>query len=90
MSFGGSVGAMISSIKNNKRTRPSAFKKLKESGVEYTIRTELHFDKKSSPEKLRRIKEKIKKEQQVAFRKKVILFSLVLVIFILVISFVKF
>ena len=29
MSFGGAVGAMITSLKNNKRTRVSAFDKLK-------------------------------------------------------------
>jgi len=30
MGFGGSVGAMLTSLKNNKRTRVSTFKKLKD------------------------------------------------------------
>ena len=45
MSFG--VGqSMISSIKNNKRVRKSALKRLKEHPAEYG-ENQLHFDKKA-------------------------------------------
>lgn len=90
MSFGGAVGAMISSLKSNKRNRPSAFKKLKENGVEYSTRTELHFDKKSTPEQLRRIREDIKKEKRIALQKKIIILSIVLLVIIFVLGFIKF
>lgn len=90
MSFGGAVGAMISSLKNNKRDRPSAYKKLKDNRTTYENRTVLHFDKKSSPEQLRRIREKVRREHKVAFYRKVLVFSIILILVILLIGFIKF
>lgn len=90
MGFGGSVGAMLASLKNNKRTRPSAFKKLKENGVEYTNRTELHFDQKSSPAQLKAIRERIKRENRNALIKKAVLIGILLLSTILLIGFVAF
>lgn len=90
MGFGGSVGAMLASLKSNKRARPSAFKKLKENGVEYTTKTELHFDKKSTPAQLRALRKQIKKENRIALIKKAIIIGILLVIIILVVGFIKF
>lgn len=90
MGFGGSVGAMLASLKSNKRARPSAFKKLKENGVEYTTKTELHFDKKSTPAQLRALRKQIKKENRIALIKKAIIIGILLVLIILVVGFIKF
>ena len=74
MSFGGSVGAMITSLKNNKRSRVSTFKKLKDyKNVDYGEGT---IDKKASPEQLKEIREKLQKEN----RKKLIITLLYFVI----------
>ncbi len=62
MSFGGAVSAMVTSLKNNRRPRVSAFKKMKEfENVKYKKGT---IDKKASPELLRDIREKIQKENK--------------------------
>ena len=90
MGFGGSAGAMLASLKNNKRARPSAFKKLKENGVEYITKTELHFDKKSTPAQLRALRKQIKRENNIDFIKKAVIIGILLVIVILVVSFIKF
>ncbi len=90
MGFGGSVSAMLASLKNNKRNRPSAFKKLKENGVEYTSRTKLHFDQKSTPAQLRVIRKRIKRENRIAFAKKVIIMGALLTVIVLVIILMKF
>lgn len=90
MGFGGSVSAMLASLKNNKRTRPSAFKKLKENGAEYTSRTTLHFDQKSTPAQLRALRKRIKKENRIAFIKKAVIMGILLVGIILTIIFMKF
>jgi hypothetical protein len=90
MSFGGAVGAMITSIKNNKRSRPSAFRKLKENGVEYTTKTTLQFDQKASPAQLRNIQKKIQREQRAALLKKAFLIGAAILVIVLVIGFVKF
>lgn len=58
MSFGGAVSAMVTALKNNKRDRKSALKKLKDIGVEYSGKTELHFENKASPMELKKIREK--------------------------------
>jgi len=90
MGFGGSAGAMLASLKNNKRARPSAFKKLKESGVAYSTKTELYFDKKSTPAQLRALRKQIKRENDSAFIKKAIIIGILLVVIILVVGFIKF
>lgn len=90
MGFGGSVGAMLASLKNNKRARPSAFKKLKENGVEYTTKTELHFDKKSTPAQLRALRKQIKRENEIALIKKAIIIGILFVLIILAVGFIKF
>ena len=67
----GSISAMIASLKANKRTRVSTFDKLK--NYKKSKKSELHFDKKASPIELKRIKKKIQQENEIAFKRKVIL-----------------
>ncbi|WP_439131403.1 hypothetical protein [Polaribacter sp.] len=55
MSFGGAVSAMITSLKNNKRTRVSAFDKIKNNTTKSKIK--LHFNKEATSEELLKIKE---------------------------------
>lgn len=59
MSFGGSVGAMLASIKNNKRKRPSVFEKLENYSES---NDKLYFDKTATKEELKKIREKFEKE----------------------------
>ena len=88
MSFGGVVGAMITSLKNNKRDRVSALKKLKDSGVEYSEKTELHFEKKASPMQLKKIREKLQKENKTRTRNKIVIIAIAIISFIYFIGFV--
>ena len=86
MSFGGAVSAMVTSLKNNKRDRKSALKKLKENG-EYSQKTELHFDKLASPSQLREIRERIQKENKTRARKKIIVLIVICIILIYFVGF---
>ena len=62
MSFGGAVSAMITSLKNNKRTRVSAFEKTKGYGNDSNIK--LHFNKEASQKQLLEIKKTFIEEQE--------------------------
>ncbi len=84
----GSISAMITSLKNNKRTRVSTFKKLK--NYDKGTNTALHFDKKATPEQLQKIRERIQAENWKALKTKVILVLIFLTIVIYVVGFVKF
>lgn len=79
---------MITSLKNNKRTRVSAFKKLK--NYKKSNDTALYFEKKASPDQLKKIREKIKAENRKALKKNVILVLIALAITIYVVGFIKF
>jgi hypothetical protein len=83
MSFGGSVAAMVSSIKNNRRTRPSTFKKLK--GYENGIYKKGTINKKASPKLLKDIREKIKRQNNIRLIKKGALLSLLILTFFLIV-----
>jgi hypothetical protein len=83
MSFGGAVAAMATSLKNNKRIRPSAFKKLK--GYENGIYKKGSIDKKASPKLLKEIREKAKRENKIRFIKNIVLLSVIVVIISLII-----
>ena len=87
MSFGGAVSAMITSLKNNKRDRVSAFDKMKKNKVKSKLK--LHFDKKATPDQLKQIREKVRKENRKRATKNALLFLVILAIFIYVIGFVK-
>lgn len=56
MSFGGSVSAMIASVKNNKRTRKSAIEKLDRLNEFSSSKTQLVFQKKATEEQLQQIR----------------------------------
>ncbi|WP_075342395.1 hypothetical protein [Tenacibaculum agarivorans] len=91
MGYGGAVSAMITSLKNNKRSRKSAIKKLKERGyLGHKISNQLHFTKEATPKQLEQIRNRIRKENQ----KKLLVHLSVIVTFsliaLLAIGFVKF
>ena len=88
MGFGGSAAAMIASLKANKRKRVSTFDKIKDfkEGKEIKV----HFKNKATPKQLKEIREKIQEENKKALTKKVVLISVLLIIIIYVIGFVKF
>lgn len=88
MSFGGSVAAMIASLKANKRTRVSTFNKIK--NFKETNNTKLHFKNKATQKQLKEIREKLQKENKKLLVKKALLITVCLLIIIYVIGFVKF
>lgn len=88
MSFGGAVSAMITSLKNNKRTRISKFDKIKNNNTKSTIK--VYFENKATSEDLLKIKERIKLENRRSFIRNLILLVFIIAIFIYVIGFVKF
>mgnify|MGYP000120843162 CR=1 FL=1 len=83
MSFGGSVSAMMTSLKNNKRTRPSAFKKLK--NVENGAYKKGSIDKKASPKLLKELREKTIRENKERLLKNVLILSTIALILFLVV-----
>lgn len=78
MGFGGSVAAMIATLKNNKRNRISTFDKIKD--LKKTKKSELYFENTASPIELKKIRDKILKENEIAFRKKVIIIVILLLL----------
>ena len=84
-----SIAAMVMSIKNNKRARQSAFKKLDKNGS-YSTKTKLFFHKNASKKQLRDIKEKLRKENKKALIRKTAIILILLIILIDCIGFAKF
>jgi len=84
-----SIAAMVMSIKNNKRARQSAFKKLDKNG-RYSTKTKLFFQKNASKKQLRDIKEKLRKENKKALIRKTAIILILLIILIYCIGFAKF
>ena len=74
MSFGGAVSAMITSLKNNKRKRVSAFEKLERFQKENNDK--LYFKKSASKKELAQIKIRLQKENKTRLVKKSILYFL--------------
>lgn len=64
MVFGGFVSAMISSLKNNKRERKSAFKKMKDYPSHSTTTDHLVFENKATKEDLISIRTKVRSENR--------------------------
>jgi hypothetical protein len=87
MSFGGSVAAMITSIKANKRNCVSTFEKTKHLKKGY--HTEVHFENTATPEELKKLREKIQKESKIQSIKKVLLLLIAIAILIYAIGFVE-
>ena len=91
-----SIAAMVMSIKNNKRTRKSTFKKLEKNGS-YSKKTRLFFIKMSLrnnqeiPERYQRdIRENIIRENKKDLIGKISIFLILIVIIIYFIGFAKF
>ena len=80
---------MITSIKNNKRTRKSAFKKLVKNGS-YSTKTKLFFHRNASKIQLRKIKEKLRKENKRVLVRKIATILILLIMMIYCIGFAKF
>ena len=68
MSFGGSVAAMISSLKANKRHRIATFDKIKH--LKKGKHTEVYFENKASPKELEKLRAKIQHEESIQSLKK--------------------
>ena len=84
-----SIAAMITSIKNNKRTRKNAFKKLVKNGS-YSTKTKLFFHRNASKIQLRKIKEKLRKENKRVLVRKIATILILLIMMIYCIGFAKF
>ncbi|WP_457617385.1 hypothetical protein [Lutibacter sp.] len=64
MSFGGSVSAMISSIKNNTRAKRKTYFDRKTSSFRKRDKKNVLDEKKTTPEQLANIREKLAKENR--------------------------
>ncbi len=62
MGGGGSIQGMITSLKNNRRPKASAFKRLK--GYENVNYKKGEIEKKATPQQLRVIREKMQQERR--------------------------
>lgn len=80
MSFGGAVSAMVTSLKNNKRKRPSAYEKMEKYNGNYD--TKLHFDKKATTEELETIRKKLQNQHKKELLIKII--GLVILTFVII------
>ena len=83
-----SAAAMISTLKNNKRTRVSTFKKMKDFKEGKNI--QVSFENKATPHQLKNIREKLQSENSKKLIKNVIIFAVLFILIIYVIGFVKF
>ena len=88
MSFGGAVSAMLTSLKNNKRSRVSAFEKIK--GYENIPYKKGKIEKKATPLQLKEIREKLQKENKRNTIIIVITAIIVAVILVILFYYVKF
>lgn len=79
---------MVTTLKNNKRTRVSTFKKMKDFKEGKNI--QVSFDKKATPDQLKNIREKIQRENSKKLKRNVIIFATLIAVLIYVIGFVKF
>lgn len=80
MSFGGSVHAMIVSLKNNKRKRTTLFEKgiVENNGV-YKKFTDT---KKMSPDEFKRFREKLLEERKQSRKRFLMVFALAMIFFL--------
>ena len=88
MGFGGSVQSMIAIIKNNEKMRSSR-KKFKKTlgGYGSHSKPEYNFPK-ATPEILQEIRERLKKEKKKRVIKQGVIWTLLLVAFVLLITFI--
>ena len=67
----GSIAAMVTSLKNNKRERVSTFKKMKDFKEGKNI--QVSFDKSATPHQLKNIREKLQKENKQILKRNIII-----------------
>tara|TARA_R110001592_G_scaffold335979_1_gene621029 strand:- start:5 stop:262 length:258 start_codon:yes stop_codon:yes gene_type:complete len=82
-----SISGMITSLKNNKRTRVSTFDKLKNFKQGKNI--QVAFNKKASSYQLKKIKEKLQEENKKLLKRNILIIIGLISIIIYVIGFVK-
>lgn len=88
MGFGGSVHSMITSLKNNKRSRKSIFEKdIIENNGAYTKFTDT---KKLSPLDFKKFQETLKEERRKSRRRFLILFSVCMALILAVVVYLLF
>ena len=90
MSFGGAVSAMITSLKNNKRSRKSTFEMLERTGSINNQSQKLVFENEASSAQLLEIKKKTQLENRKTFINNAIIFTVSLALLIASIGFVSF
>ena len=83
----GFVAHMIASLKANKRNRTSTFDKIK--SYKKTKKSELQFDKKATPLELKSIRDKIIKENETIFRKKVAILLILITVILISLNFME-
>jgi len=86
MSFGGSVSAMITTLKNNARERNTIFDR-KNRAIRKGNKKRYVTDKKATTKQLHKIRKRIKKENRLKAIKAIFLTLLILVIIRLLIFF---
>ena len=84
----GSIAAMVTSLKNNKRERVSTFKKMKDFKEGKNI--QVSFDKSATPHQLKNIREKLQKENKQILKRNIIILIFIMIVLIYIIGFVKF
>lgn len=82
-----SISGMITSLKNNKRTRVSTFDKLKNFKKGKSI--QVAFDKEASSFQLKKIKEKLQEENKKLLKRNILIIIALISLIIYVIGFVK-
>lgn len=82
-----SISGMITSLKNNKRTRISTFEKLKNFKEGANI--QVSFEKKATAYQLKKIREKLKAENKKRLKRKLAFFGFGILILIYCIGYIK-
>jgi|TARA_B110000238_G_C16127333_1_gene439804 hypothetical protein len=87
MGFGGSVSAMIASMKANKRSRVSTFDKIKHLKKRNHIA--VHFKNEATPKELKILKAKIQRNHKKKALKSVVILLVIIALLIYAIGFVE-
>jgi Tfp pilus assembly protein PilN len=90
MGFGGSVSAMLASLKNNKRERKSTFEMMKKNNTGKVNSDKLNFKHKASKKEILAIRDKIRKENRKRFIMQCLTICITALIIILLLSQIKF
>ena len=88
MGFGGSAAAMVTSMKNNKRSKSTTFKDMK--SYKKVTYSKLNFHKKATPRQLQKIREELQAKNKKDFVRKLIVIILFLTALIYFVGFYKF